>query len=201
MRTEELYQYILEKLYNIKDDKVKLTHLLNWLDEEDLDEINGYVPGEIPEEYKSIISQITDALNKGFVCFLNPYTFEIEQVQGKGIFDYEEYEEQNEDMIDEYGLNYIKWDDYIKFEPFDRTELLGKMEKFVFRSGDNKLKQQLGTDIEEERPIFRCMKVFEKAGRMEDWLSFKRAEAEAYVMNRLATGLKERRLTEESVSQ
>lgn len=142
---------------------------------------------EIPEEYLSIISQITDAVNNGFIVYFNPDTLEIEQISGEG--DYEpagiEYSEQNEDMIDEFGLNYTEWDNFIRFEPFGRDDVLSRIDIFVNRMDNPDLNSKLEKYIDRDELLERFPSILEKTDYREDWDTYKREEIESYVRSQV----------------
>jgi len=143
--------------------------------------------GDIPFEYESIVEQITEALFNGFICFLNPETLEIEQVAGEGVSTLAgtEYAEQNEDMIDEFGLNYTQWDSYVRFEPFSRNDNINRIDQFITNMDDETLKSQLEGLEDKEELIDQFPAILEGTGLTLDWNMYYRNEIEAYVKSQL----------------
>ena len=155
---------------------------------------------ELPSEFDDVIIEISDAIENGFVCYLNPDTMELEQVADEGIgIPESEYAEQNDDMIDEFGMSFTQWDTYVKFEPFSGNDLLIIMEKFINLLNDKHLKSQL--ENMEDRPQFieDFDGIMERTGRLEEWNEFKRDEIEYYVRNKLVSSLRNKIATDESV--
>jgi len=143
---------------------------------------------EIPFEYESIIEQITEAVYNGYVCYLNPETLEIEQIADEGTFGISEseYAEQNDDMIDEFGLNYTQWDSYISFEPFNRDDMMNRIDVFITNLNDQKLKSQLDEFTDEEGLFDQFPAILERTGYTVDWNVFLRHEIESYVRSQVA---------------
>jgi len=193
---ENIYTDILDKLSRIKDDKEKLTDVLYYLEASELNNINldDNSGDELSYEYQSIVNQITDALYNGFVCYLNPETLEIEQASGEGYYGYvgAEISEQNDDMIDEFGLSYPQWDSYVRFEPFNRTDLVNRMQRFLDKLRIDKSDSLFDDDVDEEGIIAKFYNFIERNGYLEEWNSFKRDEIESYVRNNLVSVLENR---------
>ena len=138
---------------------------------------------EIPFEYESIIEQITESVYNGYVCYLNPETLEIEQVADEGTagMSESEYAEQNDDMIDEFGLNYTQWEDYIRFEPFSRDDMMNRIDDFITNLDDQNLKLELDDFLDEEELFNQFPAILERTGYALDWNVFLRNEIESYV--------------------
>ncbi|MCD7914261.1 MAG: hypothetical protein LUG96_02640 [Tannerellaceae bacterium] len=189
MKTEDLYQMVLSKLGHIKEDEDKLSRVFILLEEMDVngeeEEIVG-VQIEDKEDYRSLVMQIADALNDGFVCFLNPETLEIEPVDCKGYYDAIEIAEQNEDMMDEYGLDFTQWDGFIRFEPFGREDLRSAMEKFAGETDDEELAKKLQDALEANKPFRKMLDVIRHANQWDVWQVFKKQEIINYVKSGLA---------------
>lgn len=201
MNTEDIYIDIVGKLSLIKDDKVRLTEVLNFLENQTLKGLNKEDTPEIPEDYESIVNQITEAVNNGFICFFNPDTLEIEQAADTGFYGFTgtEFAEQNEDIVDEYGLNYTQWDRYIRFEPFGRNDLINRIDQFVNQLNDQNLKSQL-ENIEDKEELFNQFnEIMERTGYIDDWNLYRRDEAESYVKSKLISSIKTKTDTEDSI--
>lgn len=141
----------------------------------------------IPFEYESVVEQITEAIYNGFVCYLNPDTLEIEQVSEDDSYNLPgaEYAELNEDMMDEYDLNYIKWDAYIRLEPFGRDDLINRIDQFIINMDDEKLKNQLEDFEDKEELLSEFPSILERTEHTLDWNMFYRNEIESYVKSQI----------------
>ncbi|MDR2917105.1 MAG: hypothetical protein LBV74_20115 [Tannerella sp.] len=199
MKTEEIYLDIVEKLSRIRENREILIEVLNFLEAKMSDDTGS--DNQIPPEYADIIEQITEALNDGFACFLNPETLEVEQVSNSGLFGVSEteYDEQNDDMVDEFGLDYPEWGSYVRFEPFGRNDMLNVMEKYVDLLHDDTLRIQLENLSDDDGIVDRFDGIMERTGNMEDWNSFKKKEIENYVTSHLMSGLENKLSTEDDI--
>jgi uncharacterized UPF0160 family protein len=185
MNADKLYEDILKLLALIKDDEEKLTIVLSYLEKQILNEYQVEKKMTLPEKYKNTILQIADAIDTGIVCFLNPDTMEIEQVQNSTIFDLEEYKEQNDDMLDEFGMNYQNWDNYIKFEPLERDEVYRIMENFTSETDDTKLAGKLEDALSSPQPEPEFIRVISQYGKNTQWVKYKKQQT----INRVKTQL------------
>lgn len=201
MKSKDKYRRIVEKLSPLMDSDEKITEALRRMDEQELEELDRKNSYEIPYKYISIVNQITEAVYNGFICFLNPETLEFEQASCKGYYEFvgSEFDELNDDMIDEQGLTYTEWDNYIRFEPFNRNDSLDRIEKFVDYLKNKDLKAQL-ENLTDKEELYRNFKgIMERTGLLGTWNSFRRKEIENYVKNNLISNLGDDKTTSEDV--
>lgn len=190
MDAQHLYKDILGMLTIIKDDEKKLLNVLTCVEDQIIGtEKQSRRRDEISPDYKDTILQIADSLYNGFICYLNPDTLEIEQVQRDTYLDNDDYSELNDDMLDEYDLNFMKWDSYIKFEPPGPNDLLRMMEKYVSQLKDSLVGFKLVCALDDIAPISSFMKAVNECKQEEDWTEFRQKETVNYVndilMNKL----------------
>lgn len=185
MKSEELYVDIIGMLSLIDNDEEKLMAVLNFLENQILNDGINPKNHELSEEYRSTILQIAHAIDSVFVCYLNPDTLEIEQVENRGIFENEAYNEQNDDLLDEYDLSNAKWDDRIKFEPLDSNDVLLIMQKFVTQLNDEQLSRKLESVLGEENPVTKFRRIIEKTDKRSAWKAYKDQATIDYVKTRL----------------
>jgi hypothetical protein len=190
MEASKLYNDIQELLLVIKDDEEKLMNVISYLEKLILNEYKTENKKALPEEYKDTILQIADAIDTGVVCFLNPETMEIEQVQNRTIFDLNEYEEQNDDMLDEFGMNYFNWDDYIKFEPLERDEIYRIMENFITQQDNVKFAEKLEDVLSSPQPEIGFIKAVREFGQNDQWVKYKKQETINHVKAKLLNELR-----------
>jgi len=189
MDTEKLYQDTLGLLSLIKNDENRLLEVLNLLENLQLNKYHTGSPLEVPDEYKNSIMQIGEALENHFICFLNPETFEIEQVDCSAYFQSEDFEEQNDDRLGEFDLNYMEWNDYIRFEPLNFNETYLVMEKYVAQRRDEELTRSLEDSLSDEKPVTGFLRIIEENNQMENWLAYKKQAIVEYVTTRLLNEL------------
>lgn len=200
MKAEALYIEVINKLSQIRNDEEKLRVILERVNHV-LEEVKQEGTPKIPAEYESIVTQIAESLWNGFICFLNPETLEIEQVADEGYYGFTEaeYDEQNEDMVDEYGLTYPEWDRYVRFEPFGRNDLLNRIDQFIQDLGDEPLRTQLGDFSDTEELIRQFPEILERTGYTRDWTIFLKSEIEVYVKDQLIDTLEKKTNSEEDI--
>lgn len=138
-------------------------------------------------DYESIIEQITDALIGGFICFFNPETLELEQASAKGYYGMTGagLSEMNEDLVDEFGMTYTEWDNYIRFEPFSRRDLLNRMDIFINNLEDESIKERFSGLEDRDIQIAQFTAIIDNAGYTNDWDMFLREQTEGYVRSQL----------------
>lgn len=190
MEPKFLYEDILGMLTIIKDDEKKLIEVLTCLENQILGTENRKKKNAISPEYRETIMQIATALENDFVCYLNPDTLEIEQLPRSTVFNMDDYEEQNDDMIDEFDMNYMKWDNYIKFEPPGPNELLIMMEKYVSQLKDSRIGSKLVTALDKINPVSSFIKVINASSQKEDWEEFRQQETINYVNDTLTNKMR-----------
>ena len=101
-----------------------------------------------------------------------------------------EIAEQNEDMMDEFGLNYTQWDSHIRFEPFSRDDMMNRVDEFITNLEDKKLKNQLEEFTDDEELFDQFPAILERTGYTLDWNIFLRNEIEAYVKGQISETLR-----------
>ncbi|MDR0744298.1 MAG: hypothetical protein LBF05_08090 [Tannerella sp.] len=201
MKTEDIYIEIVEKLSQLKEDREALIETLNFLETKMADRNREENSENIPPKYEEAVAQITESLNNGFTCFLNPETLEIELASNSGLYGLSEteYDEQNDDMVDEFDLDYPGWDSYIRFEPFGRNDMLNMMEKYVSLLHDDNLRSQLENISDKEELVAQFDEMMQRTENSEDWNGFRKREIERYVRNQLMSGLENKLSTEDDV--
>lgn len=185
---------IIEMITAIKDDENKLLRALHFIEDEIIEKKENKNEEAIVDEYKNVCAQIITGMEAGFISYINPETLEIEQVQSDTVYEPEEFEEQNDDILDEYQLDYMKWDDYITFEPLSELDLSTMMEDFIRQQPDKKFATKLedALTIEESYDKFKAL-INASAEHKQAWENFKKNATENYVRNHLIEELKNRK--------
>ena len=182
MDTKKQYARIMDMLDMIKDKPEKLSKVLGFLDQLIVSDDGVDHSANIPEEYREIVYQIADIIDQGEVCYLNPDTMEIQQVSEENLYDSSEtFQEQNDDMLDEYDLDYMKWDNRVRFEPLEKDELYNIMQKFVDKVDDQQLSRKLENALEKDNPTAYFSDVIHNTELESDWMIYKNAETRNYV--------------------
>ncbi|MCC8142683.1 MAG: hypothetical protein LUD02_14990 [Tannerellaceae bacterium] len=181
--------WAIYRLGHIKDDQAKLSEVYILLEQMDAGSTEEEIVSadiDSAEEYRDIVMQIADAVNDGYVCYFNPDTLEIEQIDSKTWIDPEEIAEQNEDLMDEFQLDHVKWDNIIRFEPFRKDDMERILEKFAEQIDDPSLSKKLENALEADKGIHKLTQIIRDAGKEDVWNVFKKQEIINYVKGELA---------------
>lgn len=179
MKNDELLNQILPILHSVKDDEEKLQQILDFLLEEIYEEPDDVV--EIPEKYRELVRKTAEAIDCGFICFINPATLEMEDVP-KSILEerfFTENDEEEED--DELDLQHENWEKCISVEPPESHESFEIMENFVQEVDDKKLQKQLINALERRHPFANFKNLIDNSDCREQWFAFKQSKLEEYV--------------------
>lgn len=188
---------IIEMITAIKDDDNKLLRTLHFIEDEILEKKVDKDEDMIVDEYKNICSQVINGMEAGFISYINPDTLAIEQVQSATVYDPQEFEEQNDDILDEYQLEYMKWDDYITFEPLGPDDINTMREDFIRQQPDRKFAEKLEDALTLEESADKFNQLIESSEeRQQAWESFQKKATENYVRTHLIEELKKRKREE-----
>jgi len=179
MKNDQLLNQILPIIHSVKDDEEKLQQILDFLLEEIYEEPDYEI--EIPEKYRELVRKIAEAIDCGFICFVNPATLEMEDVP-KSLLEerfFTENDEEEED--DELELQHENWEKCISVEPPESHESFEIMENFVQKVDDKKLQKQLIHALQNHRPFANFKNLIDNSDCREQWFAFKQKELEKYV--------------------
>ncbi len=183
---------ITQMLIPIKNDKNKLLRVLNFLENEIIEKNEDKDECEVVRDYQPLITEIIESVENGFTVYLNPETMQIDQVEESTIFDMEEFEEQNDDLLDEYEMDYMRWDNYIKFEPFTPDDYNMLMEDFIHSLDDISLANELEDILSIEESYDEFYKIINTSDiNREKWENFKKKTLENNVRSQLLGELKD----------
>lgn len=185
METENLYDDIVSMLEMIRNDENKLGRVLTCIENEVMGAGRVIKEETMPEKYDEVIGQITDQMDSGFVAFLNPDTLEMEVMSKSDFYTSEIYEEQHDDRLDEFDMNYYNWDRMVKFEPFNTEEYYGMMESFVNDLDDEKWRPRLEDALSQNRPAEVFHKILENSDMESRWDDYKMSYIGNFVKDRL----------------
>jgi hypothetical protein len=108
---------------------------------------------ELPEKFSACINRIAQSIDAGFICYLNPETLEMEQIQ-KSLVD----NPGGPKKITGFGFENGKpehdnWDKCYVFKPLNRHESYKIMEAFAENVGDKILQEELFYALSRENPF------------------------------------------------
>jgi hypothetical protein len=183
MKTDNLLDQILPILHSVKDDAKKLQQILDFLLEEIYEEHDEIVV--IPEKYRELVHKIADNIDCGHVCFVNPVTYEMEDVPKTLVDDPHEYRILTGISGKDLDLDYDKWEKYIKVEPPKSSESFGIMESFTAEVDDKNLKKQLIYALNNRTPFAHFKNKIDDSSYREQWFLFRQQKLEEYVWDTL----------------
>lgn len=189
MEADKLYNEIVGMLSIIKNDEKRLMAVLHCVEDQIVGSDQNRKENEISPDFKDVICQIADQINKGMICYLNPETMEFEIVEQDTTYDPVNFSELNDDIVDEYDMSYMKWDSYIKFEPPGTTDLIRMMEKYVSQLKDSKVGSKLVSALDDLTPVNSFMNAIQETNCNNDWEEFRRQETINYVNDVLTNKL------------
>jgi hypothetical protein len=181
MSTQAKLDKILGIIRYIMNDDKKLTKVLEFLeqeildDEPDTDDSENHLE-QVPEKYRKIISEIADNMEANLISYFNPDTLEIE-FYPKDALIMEDYED--EDWEDPE----LKWDNCITIEPLESRESFQLMENFVNQLKDKKVASRLSQALNGVKPFANFNCIIHDSKFREDWFAFRQKELEKYVIN------------------
>jgi hypothetical protein len=181
MNTTNPLNEILQILYSIKDDKVKLEKILQFFKEEVIDDVYGIVGEELSDELVELVPKIAESIDSGLICFLNRETLEIEEVPKTFVEDSEEFEALTGVTADSLNLKYTEWISFITFEPLESNESFQIMEEFTKNLEDKKLQGELFNALNHRRPFANFKDIIENSRYRQDWFDFKKQWLENHI--------------------
>ncbi len=195
MQTNQFLNEILQMLRSFRDDRKKLEKLHQYMQEELYEEPEDEGPGieDIPEKYRSLISEIADSLNAGLVCYLNPHTLEKEEIPASIL----ENLMFNMDEIDEelYGENPFyevlkrieqEWKGYITISPPESHRSFEFMEGFIQHIQNSGLQKRLSAALSRRKPFRNFKTIIDESTERKNWFTYKQKCLERYTIEQLA---------------
>ncbi len=183
MKPDQLLNQILPILHSVKEDEKKLQQILDFLLEEIYEE-----PGEtvvIPEKHRELVRRIAENIDCGLVCFVNPDTFEMEDVPRMMVDDPHEYKMLTGVRGKDLNLHHKKWKKCITVEPPESSESFGIMESFIGEVDDKTLTKRLINALSNRRPFANFKGLVESSKYREQWFAFKQRKLEELVWDNL----------------
>ena len=182
MNSKQLLDEILTIMRLAMDDKDKLEKIYQFLMDEIYEEAEET---EIPEKYKSVVSETADSISAGLVCFINGDTLEIESLPKDALEDPYEFEAMTGETLESMGLKHYEWKNCIEIEPVDSHESFKIMEGFADKVPDNKLKQKLFNALNRKRPFANFKYLIDNSNYHQNWFDYRQAWLEQYVYDLL----------------
>jgi hypothetical protein len=121
----------------------------------------------------------------GLVCFINPYTLEMEEIP-KAMFDGPfEYNLRTGMNGENETFLHDEWDTYITVEPRESSKSFAIMKKFVDEVNDKSLKNKLINALNNRKPFANFKNIVESSNYRKEWFAFKQHQLEIMVWEEL----------------
>ncbi|MCF8358646.1 MAG: hypothetical protein K9H26_07795 [Prolixibacteraceae bacterium] len=182
MNAKQLMDQILPVLYTVKEDKVKLQKILDFMMAEIYEEPQ---PDEIPEKYRKVVHDIAENIDCGLVCYLNPETLDLEDVPENIAMDPDEFEMVTGELWNE-TFKHDQWERCITIEPREGHEAFKIMERFVDEIEDKMFAQKLAGILNRKRPFANFKAHVENSEYRQQWFDFKQAALEEMVWDEIS---------------
>lgn len=128
----------------------------------------------------SVIKEIAELIDCGLVCYLNPDTFEIEDIPGDSFVNY------HTDIEEEIFSRIDKWEKFIKIIPPESWETYNIMEEFtVTLPNTSIIKQKLINALNRKRPFSHFKEIIETSEYSSLWFEFKNKQLIEFVKDQL----------------
>jgi hypothetical protein len=191
MNTINPLEEILQILYSVKEDKVKLEKILQFLKEEVIGVVDEIADEVLSEELEELVPQVAEIIDAGLICFLNRDTLEIEEVSKTFVDDPDEFEAMTGESAESLNLKYTDWESYITFEPLKSHETFLIMEEFAENMEDKKLKGELFNALSHRRPFANFKDIIDNSRYRQDWFDFKKQWLENHIRELLLIDIEE----------
>ena len=182
MNKNNLLDNCLAILHSIKDDNKSLEKLLGFMEEEFIPEEPSvkFLPDcklQIDEKYRPVVKEIAEYLEMGRIVFVNPETFEIENLSN----DYDPI------VTDDFEFDYDKVEGWIEIEPLESHKSYEIMESFVESLPEGKEKNRLADAIEGYKPFANFNRLIHNSDERENWFKHRTYWFEKYVIDNCLT--------------
>lgn len=178
----EYLKKIFDMIESVKDDKLKLMQILDFLETEVFDGEYNYNPiNELPEKFRPMVNEIAQYMEMGMLCYLNPDTVELSFIPQELFYDLDrndDVEEIKQQLDEIHGwqiVDFLEWEVSIVFEPFPTNEFYRVMEKYAYSlSVNEKLRSSLIYALKNRKPFANFGRIIDNSSLREDWFEFKR---------------------------
>jgi len=178
MNKNELLDNCLAILRTIKDDKKSLEKLLEFMEEEFVQEEPSvkFLPdckSQIDKKYRPVVKEIAEYLEMGHTVFVNPETLEIDSMPQ----DYDPI------VTDDFDFDCDKVEGWIEIEPLESHESFEIMESFVESLPNGKEKNRLADAIGGYKPFANFNRLIHNSEERENWFKHRTYLLEKYVID------------------
>lgn len=189
MNAQQLLNEILPILHSVKEDRVKLEKILQFLQDEIYEEEPEENEMEVPEKYLKAVKEIAGSMDAGFISILNLDTLEVEDVPQGMLMDPEAFESATGTSFEEADFKYPGWKNTITFEPLDSHESFDIMRKFTEKLADKKLQAKLIYALNNRKPFAHFKYQIDNSDHRQEWFDFKQRCLEIHVKELLSMEL------------
>jgi hypothetical protein len=140
---------------------------------------------EIPLRYLEIIPKITDKIDAGIVCYLNPETLEMEEIPKHLFEDPEIFDLDSGEPVLPEEWEFSKWESYYVINPPDSEAsqlIIFEFDEFI---EDEKFSEKLFQILDQRKPFKKFRSFILNSAYRENWLAFKKQWLEKYVKEQI----------------
>ncbi len=185
MNTSGLLDQVLGYISIIKGDKQKLEALLDFLQNQLMDD-KADETVEIPAKFDQVIQPIAQAIDAGFICFLNLDTLEMEEIRQNSSF----FDDDTEEELEE--LSHYEWSNCLQFSPPETEVSFRIMYDFAWQLKDEKLKTKLISVLEQKKPFANFKRTIDSSAFRKSWFEYKDMALQNHVREQIALHLEYR---------
>lgn len=189
MNAQQLLNEILPILHSVKEDRVKLQKILDFLLEEIYEEEEEEDEIEVPEKYFKAVKAIAGGIDDGLISILNMDTLEVEHVPQGMLMDPEDFESATGTRFEEADFKHPGWKNTLTFEPLESHESFGIMRKFTERLQDKKLQSKLIYALNNRKPFAHFKNHLDNSNYSQAWFDFKQRCLETHIKELLSVEL------------
>ncbi len=140
---------------------------------------------QLSEKLCELVPKIADNIDAGLVCYLNPETFETEEIPQSMLDGFPRFMDDPDPDNELENFAHEQWDQCWAFEPLESFEAYQLMENFAYQIFDIDFKEILLDALNKSKPFARFKAVLEGTEQREAWFRFKRHQLEKQVKEKM----------------
>jgi hypothetical protein len=176
MNKNQLLDEILGMLQQVKDSKEDLQRIHDFMSENIFIEEGDLV---IPEKYKKAVAEIADNIQCGFICQVSKKTIEIISIRRENSYEFGDCDEEEEE--EEKDENNLSLEDIVTISPLESHESFRVMENFVLSLNESRLKHQLTSALQRNKPFANFNGIIHNSPERDEWFSYRQHALEQHV--------------------
>lgn len=176
----DVLDQVLGHIRLVRDDQEKLQKILDFILTEIYEEEQEPLY-EIPEKFEKLLKPIAQAIDAGFMCYLNPETLDMEEIPITIMDDPYVYDRITGVKPENEEMKHESWHKCYVFEPLLSNESFEIMEDFAENMKDEKFRDQMFYALNHRKPFANFKQKIDNSKYRQDWFDFKQKWLEGYV--------------------